>query len=153
MMETFSNIINKINIREFQISDYDDLISLYLKSELPYKPEGRDSYTNLKKQIKNDSCNIFLAVSDNDIVGSVLVTHDTRKGWINRLAVAPEYRRKGIASKLIKKAEQWLDNKHIKIFACLIEGWNINSMKLFEERGYKKFPDIAYYTKRKYKEI
>ncbi len=152
-METFNNIIKKINIREFQISDYDDLNSLYLKSELPYKPEGRDSYNNLKKQIKNDSCNIFLAISGNDIVGSVLVTHDTRKGWINRLAVAPEYRRKGIASKLVKKAEQWLENEHIKIFACLIEGWNKNSMKVFEELGYKKFPDIAYYTKRKYKDI
>ena len=74
-----------------------------------------------KNQIKDNNCIIYLAVAGKEIIGSVLATPDTRKGWINRLAVVPEYRRKGIASSLVIKAEQWLENKGIEIVACLIQ--------------------------------
>ncbi len=145
--------MNEYKIKKFHISDYKSLISLYQKSGLAFKAQGRDSYVELKNQIKDDKCIIYLAIAGKEIIGSVLVTHDTRKGWINRLAVVPEYRRKGVASSLVIKAEQWLENKGIEIVACLIEGWNKDSMKFFQKRNYKQYPDVAYYTKRKYPEV
>jgi len=39
-----------------------------------------------------------------ELVGSVLASHDERKGWLNRLAVAPNHRRRGPARRLIAAA-------------------------------------------------
>ena len=41
------------------------------------------------------------------LIAVALLTHDSRKGWINRLAVEPAYRRQGLASRLVAEAERW----------------------------------------------
>jgi ribosomal protein S18 acetylase RimI-like enzyme len=143
----------KIKIREFQIDDYDILVELWKKTGLPYKDKGRDSREKMKKEMEHGCAVFLLAEISSELVGSVLATHDGRKGWINRVAVLPEYRNQGIATLLVKEAEKRLYNFGIEIIACLIEGWNKTSMEVFPKLGYKKFEDIHYFTKRKYPEV
>ena len=83
------------------------------------------------------------------INGSVFGTHDGRKGWINRVAVAPEFQRQNIAKKLIAKVEDRFSELGIDIIACLVEDWNTNSLQVFEKLGYKKHSDMVYFSKRK----
>ena len=82
-------------------------------------------------------------------MGSVFGTHDGRKAWINRLAVDPAFRLKGIAKILVTDAENKFHDMGIDIVACLIEDWNTNSMEAFKKLGYYKHSDITYLTKRK----
>jgi ribosomal protein S18 acetylase RimI-like enzyme len=82
------------------------------------------------------------------IIGSILATHDGRKGWLNRLAVSPNYRKRGIARMLVQEAEKRLLSRGIEIFACQIEDWNQTSMSVFENLGYTKHNDITYFSKR-----
>jgi GNAT superfamily N-acetyltransferase len=84
------------------------------------------------------------------VVGTVLATHDGRKGWINRLAVAAALRRRGIGARLIRAAEEWLASEGMDILAGLIEDGNVVSISVFEALGYKKHPEIIYFAKRKY---
>ncbi|MFO7890728.1 MAG: hypothetical protein R6V04_10365 [bacterium] len=51
--------MDKIKIKKFSINYYNDLISLYKKAELEFKPEGRDSYDHIKQQIKDNKCIII----------------------------------------------------------------------------------------------
>ena len=143
----------KIVIKRFQIEDYDNLIKLWNRAGLPYKPKGRDKREHITQEIKNRGCVFLLAWHGKRLVGSILGTHDGRKGWINRLAVHPEYRNRGIARRLVHAVEQELHNQGIGIIACLIEDWNTDSMKFFEKLGYTRHSDIFYFTKRDYKEI
>jgi len=76
------------------------------------------------------------------INGSVFGTHDGRKGWINRVAVAPEFQRQNIAKKLIAEVEDRFSELGIDIISCLVEDWNTKSLKVFEKLGYKKHTDI-----------
>ncbi len=140
-------------IREYSIEDYDSLIKLWNLSELPYKPKGRDSKENITKEIKQKRSFFLLMELEGELIGSILATHDGRKGWINRLAILPEYRKSGFATKLIKEAEKKLINAGIGIIACLIENWNTSSMKFFKKSGYKSHIDIIYFTKRIYEDI
>lgn len=142
-----------INFEKMQPEEYDELIQLWEEADLDFKPAGRDKKENIEKQLQQDNFDIILAKKESCIIGSVIVTHNTRKGWINRLTVLPEFRRKGIAIQLIKQAENWLEQAGIGIFACLVEGWNKKSRQLFEKVGYKDFEGIEYYTKRKFPEI
>lgn len=146
-------IMKNISYELMKPEDYKALIKIWLKSELPYKPLGRDSYENISKQIKESSCDIIFALLKNEIVGAVLVSHDGRKGWINRLAVPPKFRNNNIAIGLIEKAEEWFEGKEIHIYACLIEGFNNKSVHLFKKAGYKVFKGMKYLTKRDFPEI
>jgi len=67
-----------------------------------------------------------------------LGTHDGRKGWINRLAVAKDFRRQNIAFKLVAAVESRLNIIGIDITACLIEPENTASKSFFYKMGYTK---------------
>jgi ribosomal protein S18 acetylase RimI-like enzyme len=140
--------IPKIILRRYQDRDYPGLISLWAEAELPYKPAGRDSRANLKSQSRRGQVFFLVAESEGKLIGSVVGTHDSRKGWINRLAVARTHRGQGLGRRLIEEAERRLSRLGIEIFACLIEEGNSVSMAVFERHGYKRHPEIVYFTKR-----
>ena len=146
------NLAN-LKIRDFEIEEYDILIELWEKAGLPYRPLGRDSKENISKQIEQPNISFLFVESEEKIVGSIIISHDGRKGWINRVAILPEYRKLGIASYLIDDAEKRLKKIGIDIVACLIEDWNIQSLKLFDNLGYIRHSDIIYFTKRESAEV
>lgn len=143
---------NGIEIREFRIEDYDAITALWALGGLPLKPRGRDSRENIAGQIRLPNVRFFVAEekAGGKLVGTVLATHDGRKGWINRLAVDPSARRRGLGAWLVREAEGWLESRGMDILACLIEEGNAVSMAVFEKLGYKKHPEIIYFAKRKY---
>lgn len=68
-----------------------------------------------------------------ELVGVVIGSFDGRmKGWINRLAVSPKHRRKGIAHQLIKAVERALERRGVAIFCALIETPNEESLNVFK---------------------
>ena len=86
--------------------------------------------------------------ADSRLIGVVVATHDTRKGWINRLAIDPDQRRKGYGAQLVHAAEDALHELGMQVIAALIEEHNEASLALFEKEGYALQPDIFYVSKR-----
>ena len=109
---------------------------------------GRDAEPAVLGQLEQWPETYLVAEADGRIVGAVFGTHDGRKGWINRLAVHPEYRRRGVASRLVTACEQALHAQGIDIVAALIEGENAASMATFTGGGYEEFGPIRYFRKR-----
>jgi ribosomal protein S18 acetylase RimI-like enzyme len=139
-------------IREFRIEDYDAVMDLWAEGGLPLKRQGRDSRENIAKQLRQPNV-LFLVAEEGEggrVIGTVLATHDGRKGWINRLAVDAALRKRGIGARLVREAERRLEALGMDILACLIEDGNAVSMAVFEKLGYKKHPEIIYFAKRKY---
>jgi len=142
-----------VEIISYKTGDYQKLIDIWDTAGLPYKPYGRDSEKSIEKELKRGVGKFLFALVEDIYTGVVLVTHDGRKGWINRVAVLPEYRHKGIAKLLVDAAEKWLDDQGIGIYACQIEDYNKDSLEVFKKFGYIPFKGIHYLTKRKYPEI
>ncbi len=136
--------IRYINLRP---EHYDQMISAWNKSGLPIKPHGRDSREEIERRM-SEFPGFFIGAFDDDTLASlVMASSDGRKGWINRLAVIPGYRGRGIARKLIKRAEQALIDSGIAIISCLVYENNHPSMALFESQGYEPWPDVVYLRK------
>jgi N-acetylglutamate synthase len=138
-----------LEIRDFKMDDYYSVIKLWETAGLPFKPEGRDSKEKIEAELRKGIAIFLIAEIDNKIAGSVIGTHDGRKGWINRVAVKPEYQKNGVAKKLVTEVERKLNELGIDIIACLIENWNDRSMKVFQKLGYIKHEDVVYFSKRK----
>lgn len=152
-MNTSTKTLENLKIRPFNINDYDLVIQLWDKSELPYKPKGRDKKENLKSELMRGYSIFLVAELKNKIIGTIFGTHDGRKGWINRLAVDPDFRKHGLGRLLVEEVEKKLDQLGIGIIACFIEDWNSDSMIFFEKLGFKKFNGVQYFTKRKDPEV
>jgi len=84
-----------------------------------------------------------------ELIGVVLVTHDGRKGWINRLAVLPAHRRHGYAARLVAGAERILHEQGITVIAVLIETGNDTSLSLFQKLGYAELPGGIHYVSKR----
>ncbi len=141
---------DKIRIRDFRIEDYARVMELWAEGGLPVKPAGRDSRQNIARQIEMPNVVFLVVEEEGRVIGTVLATHDGRKGWINRLAVDATLRSRGIGAQLVHEAERRLEAMGMEILACLIEDDNAVSMAVFEKLGYKKHPEIIYFAKRKY---
>jgi ribosomal protein S18 acetylase RimI-like enzyme len=142
-----------MEIRKLNINDYQKLVSLWIRARLPFKPMGRDSPQSIAEQMETNPDFFLGAFENGKLIGAVIVSSDLRKGWINRLAVDPDYRQRGVAKALIAEAEKVLRRHGIRIFCALIEDSNIVSKELFKKCGYVEHRDIIYFSKRDSGEI
>lgn len=138
----------KMRFRRLTIDDYPELIKLWKRAGLPYKPRGRDSRAHIAKEMCANP-DFFIGAFDRGLLaGSIVASQDGRKGWLNRVAVDPDYRRQGLARKLTQAGERALRRHGIRIFGLLIHSYNKASLALAQTLGYRQHPDILYLTKR-----
>ncbi len=141
--------MNQIETRTLTFKDYDAIINLWKQAGLQFKPKGRDSRQSMKQQMKAFPEFFIGAYYQEKLIGVVIGSYDGRmKGWINRLAVYPAYRRKGVAQHLTKAIEKALRKHGTTIFCALIESPNRESLRLFQKMGYTAHKDVLYVTKR-----
>ncbi len=89
--------MGKMIIRTIEEKDYDGLIPLWQQAEIPVDIEGRERKDVIRKEVRRNRELMMVACDDGHIIASVIGATDDRKGWINRLAVHPEYRRQSFA--------------------------------------------------------
>jgi ribosomal protein S18 acetylase RimI-like enzyme len=142
-----------MDIRLLSIADYDSIIELWKSAGLPFKPHGRDTREKMNVQLKKDADLFIGAFEENELIGVIIGTDDGRKGWINRLAISPEYTRSGVATRLIKELEDALKRRGRRIICTLVEDPNEVSFALFIKAGYVKHDDIHYLSKREDDEV
>lgn len=142
-----------MEIRKLNIADYDEIVKLWTAAKLPFKSKGRDSKEEIAEQMKANPDFFLGAYENNHLVGVVVLSCDMRRGWINRLAVRPNHRHRGIAKKLIAESERVLRDHGMRVFSVHIEGYNTVSRELFRKCGYVEHRDVAYFSKRDSNEV
>lgn len=130
-------------------ADYDDILALWEAAGLPVRRAGRDAPIEFVRQMARGVQRVIGIREAGQLVAVAVLTHDGRKGWINRLAVHPAHRRRGLAQRLIAEAERWFaQDVGLEVWAGLIEAHNTASLALFEAQGYSYHRDILYVSKR-----
>lgn len=137
-----------MKIRKLKTGDYDELVGLWRRAGLEFRPAGRDSRESIAKQIEKFGDLMVVAEKDGQMAGAAIGSHDHRKGWINRVAVSPEWRRKGVAKALVNRLEEEFGKLGIKVMCILIKDDNESSISLFEGLDYSNLDKVKYYSKR-----
>jgi len=139
--------MSEVTLRTPAIEEYDEVLDLWEECEIPYRPAGRDSRESIADELAERPEYWIGAYAEGELIGVVVGTDDGRKAWVNRLAVHPEYRNRGVGTRLLESLESAFDANGFEVYAALIEAGNDASRSFFEERGYETGP-IRYYSKR-----
>ncbi len=137
-----------MRIAELRLQDYEDVIALWRRAELVERVLLRDGRRSFARQLRLNK-GLYIGAYDGErLVGTVLGTHDTRKGWVNRLAVDPAYQRRGVGTRLLRACERALVRKGVKVLAALVVKGNEPSTNLFRRGGYELSEEILYVRKK-----
>jgi GNAT superfamily N-acetyltransferase len=137
-----------LTLCDLTVADYNVILDLWRDAGLPVRAEGRDAPQAFTHQMASGIQRVIGLRDGERLVAVAVLTHDGRKGWINRLAVHATYRRRGLAQALIAEAERWFTaDIGLEIWAALIEGENHASQAFFDVLGYRRH-DVVYVSKR-----
>lgn len=140
--------LQTIKLCDLNAADYDEIVALWQRAGLRIRLEGRDAPQAFARQMAKGMQRVVGLRAKGTLVAVVVLTHDGRKGWINRLAVDPAYRRRGLARRLIAEAERWfIQDLGLEVWAALIEPDNNSSLALFDALGYARH-ELVYVSKR-----
>jgi ribosomal protein S18 acetylase RimI-like enzyme len=84
-------------------------------------PSVSDSIEALNRVLQTEGGLLLVAETNDNIIGTIVGGWDGWRGNLYRLAVLPEYRRRGIGRKLVLEAEKQLAEKGVKKISVLIE--------------------------------
>ena len=136
-------------IRLVTIDDYDAIYELWNATEqsrCALNPVD-DSREGIDRYLKRNPNTCFAAVDKEKIIGVILTGHDGRRAIINHMCVHPEYRRMGIAGKLVASAEEALKKEGIqKIFGLVFKD-NDAANAFWENQGYSLRTNLNYRNK------
>ncbi len=139
-----------ISIRVVTAEDYDSIFELWNSTEQSRRALNPvdDSREGITRYLKRNPDTCFLAYTeDGKTVGVILTGHDGRRAIIHHLCVHPDFRRMGIASALVKKAEEALQKEGIsKIFGLVFKD-NEAANSFWETEGYTLRTDLNYRNK------
>ena len=137
------------NIRLVTIDDYDAIYELWNAVEQSRRALNPvdDSREGIARYLKRNPNTCFAADMDGRIIGVILTGHDGRRAIVHHLCVHPEYRRMGIADKLVAKAEEALKEEGIqKIFGLVFKD-NDPANAFWENQGYSLRTNLNYRNK------
>ena len=137
-----------MEFRTLTSDSYDAVVALWKNAGLSFRPNGRDKRERVEIEMSDPHCR-FIGLFDGDrMIGVVIANYTFRRAWIERLAVDPEYRGRGLAGQLIAEAERFLNDKGALVISALIEETNDPSIHAFTKAGYAVLDEIKYYSKR-----
>jgi ribosomal protein S18 acetylase RimI-like enzyme len=136
----------EVSIREAGSEDVDAVLALWRAA---YEPSSvRSTQEDIPALLAHGpAARLLLAELDGGIAGSLSVAFDGWRGNMYRLAVHPEYQRRGIARCLVDEAHEWLRGQGCRRITALVEGDHDYATSFWESAGYKHDAGMRRYSK------
>ena len=132
------------DIRLFTMDDYDKVYTLWLSCAGMGLNNLDDSREGIEKYLARNPETCFVAEEDGNIAGVIIAGNDGRRGYIYHTAVSPDYRRRGIGSKLVDEALKALKELGINKVALVVFSRNENGNAFWEKVGFNVRDDLTY---------
>jgi ribosomal protein S18 acetylase RimI-like enzyme len=151
-------------IRDFREKDFDGIVELAKKSFVEefeiggFDPDVWRHAVHRRFSISGrlffgflglfnrEPLRFFVAEVDGKIVGTTMVTVQRRVGYISTVMVHPDFRRKGIATALMKTAINNVQKRKSAKTVLHVVSTNDSAKDLYLKLGLKKFDDTFYLT-------
>ncbi len=130
-----------IRIRLYKLPDEPAVIALWRKCGLvvPWNDPKKD----IARKLAENPDQLFVAEAGGEIVGSCMSGYDGHRGWIYYLAVAPEHRRRGLATRLMRHAEEDLRRVGCPKIDLMVRDTNAEVIAFYRAIGYGQDPVVV----------
>lgn len=121
-----------VNVSLMDENDIDDVLEI---SNLSFSsPWHRSSY---EQELSNSLARYFVAKIDDKVIGFVGTWIIVDESHITNVAVHPDYRGHGIASKLIESLIDYCDEQKCTAYTLEVRAGNKAAISLYEKYGFK----------------
>jgi len=105
----------------------------------------RRNYDNSMRMLTDPSREVYVARVRDEVVGFiVLIMRGALVGYIQTVGVVPEWRNKGIGSRLLKFAEDLIFRQAPNVFMC-VSSFNEKAQELYKRLGYETIGELKDY--------
>lgn len=125
-----------MKFRDIAIEDYEKLI-LFWKAN--YFVNEMDSYKRFKLFLEKNLKLSILAENNGKIVGTALGSFDGRRGYLQKLVVDKNFRKKGVGQQLVNKIIKKLKALGATYIPIAVEG---DTVLFYEKCGFKKTSQV-----------
>jgi len=121
-------------IRPFEEGDEDALVSLwnYCKLIVPWN----NPYKDIARKLKVQSELFWVGYLEDKLIASVMAGYDGHRGWINYLAVHPDFQGKGYGKQLMDNIETALRELGCPKINLQIREENDNVFSFYQKLGF-----------------
>ena len=126
---------NGIAVRVYNDKDEKGVINLW-EAVFPDDPPWNTPIDVIRNKLAFQPDWFFVCCRDDKVVGTVLVGYDGVRGWVQKGAVDPAYRRRGIASLLMDAAEKALKEVGCPKLNLQTRVGNTWAIEFYKEAGY-----------------
>jgi orotidine-5'-phosphate decarboxylase len=124
-----------LEIRAFRPADEESVVLLWLRTALEESPEGARASIADKLAVQPQ---LFLVGGlDGRVVGTVLAGYDGHRGWLHRVAVDPDFQKRGIGRALVIAAERALEALGCPKLNLQVRGGNEAVLGFYERLGFR----------------
>jgi ribosomal protein S18 acetylase RimI-like enzyme len=123
-------------VRPYKDEDHSSLIELW-ETCFPDEPPWNKPADVIRRKLTVQPELLMVCLADGRLVGSVLAGFDGFRGWVNKVATHPEYQRKGIATLLMKTAEDRLAAMGCPKLNLQVRTENASVIEFYDGAGYK----------------
>ena len=123
-----------MKIRPFKQPDQASLIALWHAAGVA-TPQN-DSSKDIQRKLAVDPELLLIAELEGQLVGSVMGGYEGHRGWVNYLAVLPDFQRRGIASRLMEEIEVALLKRGCPKINLQVRSSNQSALGFYSALGY-----------------
>ena len=132
----------EISIRAYQEADERAVVVLWNQS-LAINAPHNDPATSIRKKLEVDRELFLVATVDGVLAGTAMGGYDGHRGWIYAVAVAPDQRKHGIGTALIRRLEQELGTRGCLKINLQVRESNLGVLAFYRKLGYEVDPVIS----------
>ncbi len=132
-------------IRTATEGDIEEVLELWVLAGS--SPSVTDNHDGLSRLLRCDDEALLVAVSGSRLIGSLIATFDGWRASFYRLAVHPDHRRLGVASALLRSAEESLLGRGaVRLTAIAVDGDPL-AIGFWQAVGYERQQKRARFVK------
>ncbi len=123
-----------MQLRPFQLEDEQAVIDLWRRCDL-IRP-WNDPQKDIRRKLQFQSEMFLVGSVEGEIVASVMAGYEGHRGWVNYLAVDPDFQHKGYGRMIMNEAEKLLREAGCPKINLQIRNSNESAIEFYQNIGF-----------------